>query len=328
MYITKTNISSFAVTEYNSRGRQYPILLAKDRSAFQRDYTRILHSKSFRRLQGKTQVFLAECGDMMDTYRTRMSHSIEVEQIARSIARSLNVNEDLCGALAIGHDIGHSPFGHLGQDVLNKLFQDIGGFEHNYQALRIVDLLEKPYPDYNGLNLMFETREGLLKHCSQSRAKKLGSVAERHLQNQSPPIEVQIVDEADQIAYLHGDLEDALDKNLLDVNTIHTIPGFQVAYENILKDKPDFKLNKKDKSTINEIWRKMMSLSIDNLIIQSRSNIELFQIETLSDVRLHSPIITHSPEQNQLLADLRNFSIENIYNHESVMDFLKYEDPN
>jgi dGTPase len=231
--------SSYAVSEQNSRGRQYPVAPTRDRSAFQRDYTRLVHSHSFRRLQGKTQVFPAEwfqpspidllhkdyCSvpgylqalrmSPSDTHRTRMSHSIEVEQISRSLARALNLNSDLAGTLAVGHDIGHPPFGHTGQDALNSLFADVGGFEHNHHALLLVDKIESPYQEHPGLNLMFETREGLLKHCSLERAKLLGPVAGRHFTGESPPLEVQAVDAADQIAYLFGDLEDAVDRFVL-----------------------------------------------------------------------------------------------------------------
>lgn len=330
------DLSSYAVSEYNSRGRQYPVILAKDRNAFQRDYTRLVHSRSFRKLHGKTQVFPAEMGEMHDTYRTRMSHSIEVEQVARSIARALKVNEDLCGALAVGHDIGHAPFGHLGQDVLNDLFKDVGGFEHNFQALKIVDELESPYPDYKGLNLMFETREGLLKHCNRSRASSLGTVAERHLNGSSPPLEVQIVDAADQIAYLHGDLEDAFDKGLFDGIDLNDIPGFKNCWEEIVTENPhlsfpspqalvsqDTKVRQQMAAVIGEVWRKMLSNSVNNLIMHSRSNIELCGVETLSDVRQSSPLIGLPPQYAELNRAIRAFSRKNIYNHPRVTQYLK-----
>jgi len=329
------DLAPYAVSEYNSRGRQHPVALAKDRNAFQRDYTRLVHSRSFRKLHGKTQVFPAEMGEMHDTYRTRMSHSFEVEQVSRSIARALKVNQDLCGALSIGHDIGHAPFGHLGQDLLNEFFKDIGGFEHNFQALKIVDRLESPYPEYQGLNLMFETREGLLKHCNRARASALGPVAERHLNGFSPPLEVQIVDAADQIAYLHGDLEDAFDKGLFDNIDLNVIPGFQESWEEIAKEKPylSFPSSQDLRSTnpikrqqknavIGEVWRKMLSNSVNNLIIQSRANLELGAVETLSDVRLSAPLIQLPSECAELNRSLRSFSRKNIYNHPRVAQYL------
>lgn len=330
-------LASFSVSEYNSRGRQFNIPMAKDRNAFQRDYTRLLHSRSFRKLQGKTQVFPAEMGEMHDTYRTRMSHSFEVEQVARSIARFLSVNQDLCAALAIGHDIGHAPFGHLGQDVLNDLFKDVGGFEHNHQALKIVDILESPYPEHQGLNLMFETREGLLKHCNRERASALGSVAERHLTGFSPSLEVQIVDAADQIAYLHGDLEDAFDKGLfLNVNIRRDIPGFERAWMEIQKEKPHLAFpshkqlsnpnqysQEKNAAIVGEVWRKMLSISVNDLMVQSQKNLTDYGIETLADVRSVIPMIQLSPEQYAINRELRSFSRKNIYNHERVTSYLK-----
>lgn len=335
--IKNIQLASFSVSEYNSRGRQFSIPMAKDRNAFQRDYTRLLHSRSFRKLQGKTQVFPAEMGEMHDTYRTRMSHSFEVEQVARSIARFLSVNQDLCAALAIGHDIGHAPFGHLGQDVLNDLFKDVGGFEHNHQALKIVDILESPYPEHQGLNLMFETREGLLKHCNKERASLLGSVAERHLTGQSPSLEVQIVDAADQIAYLHGDLEDAFDKGLfLGVNIRKDIPGFERAWLEIQKEKPhlmfpshkqlsnqNLYLQEKNAAIVGEVWRKMLSISVNDLMMQSQKNLIDYGIETLTDVRNVIPLIQLSSGQYTINRDLRSFSRKNIYNHERVTSYLK-----
>lgn len=336
MHNLNINLASFAVSEYNSRGRQYPVSLSKDRNAFQRDYTRILHSRSFRKLHGKTQVFPAEMGEMADTYRTRMSHSFEVEQLARSTSRALNVNQDFCGALAIGHDIGHAPFGHLGQDILNELFIDVGGFEHNHQALLIIDELESPYPEHKGLNLMFETREGLLKHCNKERAKLLGSVAERHLTGKSPPLEVQIVDSCDKIAYLHGDLEDAFDKGLFrDIDLMNDIPGFNEAWEMVLKEKPFLSFPKKDalvnedvfvrsqcNAIIGEVWRKMLSNSIENLIVTSKSNLESNNIQTISEVRNSLPLIQFSKEFYELNKSIRSFSRENIYSHHRVLNYL------
>lgn len=324
-------LAPYAVTEYNSRGRQHPVSLAKDRNAFQRDYTRILHSRSFRKLQGKTQVFPAEMGDVRDTYRTRMSHSFEVEQVTRSCARQLGLNQDLCAALAIAHDIGHAPFGHMGQDVLNELFKSSGGFEHNHHALRLVDVVESPYPNHSGLNLMFETREGLLKHCTRERAQKLGLVAQRHLNGTSPPLEVQLVDAADQVAYLHGDLEDAIDKNLFTPGFLmENMPGFSYFWAQVVEAYPGAKLPSaadlsdpvksiQAKAILGEVWRRMLSDAIDDLIVTSRSNIELEQVGSLDDVRAARPLIALSEEKAKLHRDLRRFSREWIYNNPKVM---------
>lgn len=332
-----TPLAPYAVSEFNSRGRQHPVQLAKDRNAFQRDYTRLVHSAAFRKLQGKTQVFPAEQGEMLDQYRTRMSHSIEVEQISRSVARALNLNDDLAAAIAIGHDIGHAPFGHTGQDVLNELFKECGGFEHNHQALRLVDALESPYPQHQGLNLMFETREGLLKHCIRERALKLGAVAQRHLTGSAPPLEVQVVDLCDQIAYLYGDLEDAVDKNLFAPQFLmEQMPGFAFFWEETLRDMPDLKLpTEKDlldpqkrvlaRATMGEIWRRMLSDAVDNVIIQSRSNIELEQVSSLDEVRSSRPLVALSEEKRQLHRALRSFSRKHIYENPIILAHRRLE---
>ena len=334
---THPDLASYAVTEQNSRGRLHPVQLAKDRNAFQRDYTRLVHSRSCRRLQGKTQVFPAEQGTLYDAYRTRLTHSLEVEQIARSGARHLGLNQDLCGALAIGHDIGHAPFGHTGQDVLNDLFKDIGGFEHNHHALRLVDILESPYPTHRGLNLMFETREGLLKHCTHARAQSLGAVAERHITGQSPPLEVQLVDASDQIAYLHGDLEDAVDKGLFTPEFLmDEMPGFALFWADVQKAFPGTRLpttkDLNDPSTaqparaaLGEVWRRMLSDAIDNMVLTSRSNIELEQIETLGDVRAARPLIALSEDKAKLHRDLRRFSRTWIYESPQVREHRDIE---
>ena len=333
----QTDLADYAVSEYNSRARQHTVQLAKDRNAFQRDYTRILHSRSFRKLQGKTQVFPAELGDMRDTYRTRMSHSFEVEQVARSAARALHLNQDLCAALAIGHDIGHAPFGHTGQDVLNEIFKNQGGFEHNHHALRLVDLLESPYPHHRGLNLMFETREGLLKHCTRERALSLGPVAERHLNGSSPPLEVQLVDTSDQVAYLYGDLEDAMDKNLFTPDFLmEEMPGFKDFWNLTVEAFPGSKLptaadladpirSVRSKALLGEVWRRMLSSAIDDLIIQSRSNIELEQVYSLDDVRACRPLISLSEEKMQLHRSLRRFSRKWIYDNAKIVEHRTYE---
>jgi dGTPase len=171
-----------------------------------------VHCTAFRRLEYKTQVFVNHEGDL---FRTRLTHSIEVAQIARSIARALRLNEDLAEAIALAHDLGHTPFGHAGQDALNECMQEHGGFEHNLQSLRIVDLLEERYGAFDGLNLMFETREGILKHCSPARARDLGELGRRFLEGRQPSLEAQICNLADEIAYNNHDVDDGLRSGLL-----------------------------------------------------------------------------------------------------------------
>jgi dGTPase len=206
------DLAPYAASEHNSRGRRVEEDAPSARSAFQRDRDRIIHSTAFRRLEYKTQVFVNHEGDL---FRTRLTHSIEVAQIGRSIARRLYLNEDLVEAISLAHDLGHTPFGHAGQDALNECMKDYGGFEHNLQSLRVVDLLEERYAEFDGLNLCFETREGILKHCSRNNAAALGDVGERFLNNLRPTLEAQITNLADEIAYNNHDVDDGLRSGLI-----------------------------------------------------------------------------------------------------------------
>jgi len=196
----------------NFAWRRYPEAPPSGRSEFQRDRDRIIHSTAFRRLEYKTQVFVNHEGDL---FRTRLTHSLEVAQIGRSIARSLRLNEDLIEAIALAHDLGHTPFGHAGQDALNACMKPYGGFEHNLQSLRTVEKLEQRYAAFDGLNLCFETREGILKHCSFKNARLLGDLGERFLKKQQPSLEAQIANLADEIAYNNHDVDDGLRSGLI-----------------------------------------------------------------------------------------------------------------
>ena len=213
-------LAPYACDPAQSRGRRHPVTPAPTRDDFQRDRDRIVHSTAFRRLVYKTQVFLNHEGDL---FRTRLTHSLEVAQLARSIARSLRLNEDLTEAIALAHDLGHTPFGHAGQDALNDCMAAHGGFEHNLQSLRVVDWLEHRYPDHDGLNLSFETREGILKHCSAANARLLeaaepGGVARRFLDGTQPSLEAQLANLADEIAYNAHDIDDGVRSGLLVVH--------------------------------------------------------------------------------------------------------------
>jgi len=330
------SLASYAVSEENTRGRQYPIELAKDRNQFQRDYTRILHSTAFRRLQHKTQVFSANRGDL---FRTRMSHSLEVEQIARSGAKQLKLNEDLCAALALGHDLGHAPFGHMGQDVLNDLMREHGGFEHNIQALRIVQQLECPYPEYKGLNLMFETREGLLKHCPRQKAGGLGEIASRHINGKSPTLEAQLVDWSDAIAYCHADLEDAFVMGLLRSDDLLELKEYRAAWERLkhklpIKQYPgneDFEkgnveLIKTKEAIIKAIFRDMMAHAIEDLVRTTKINLETHCIKTLEDVRNNKPLVCLSDEAIIGHFEIKEFSRRRIYTHPLILEQRKREE--
>ena len=202
-----TSYAKFAVVKANSQGRAISEPVPGGRSEFQRDRDRVIHSTAFRRLEYKTQVFVNHEGDL---FRTRLTHSIEVGQISRTIARALRVNDDLAEAIALAHDLGHTPFGHAGQDALHDCMREHGGFEHNLQSLRIVDVLEERYGAFDGLNLMYETREGILKHCSLKNARKLGAVGRRFIDKKRPSIEAQICNFADEIAYNNHDVDDGL----------------------------------------------------------------------------------------------------------------------
>lgn len=327
-------LAPYATTDQNSRGRIYSIPEATDRNAFARDYTRVLHSQALRRLQHKTQVFSSTEGDL---FRTRLTHSMEVEQISRSCARQLGLNEDLCAVLALGHDLGHAPFGHMGQDVLNSLLKEHGGFEHNHQALRIVDELESPYPEHHGLNLMFETREGLLKHCTQERARRLGEVARRHLDGRQPLLEAQVVDTSDAIAYVHADLEDAFLMGLLDCEEIKQAPGYREAMVRIQQkgvrypEARDFQdanpeIRRRAQATVQSVVREMMRHSIDDMVAQSKLNIESANPKSPEDARIGPALVSFSPTQRKLHCALRKFSHENIYAHAHVVNVRKNEE--
>src|SRR5690349_15479629 len=200
-------LASYAANESRSRGRRFAEPAPNSRSQYQRDRDRIIHSSAFRRLEYKTQVFVNHEGDL---FRTRLTHSLEVAQIARSVARTLELNEDLAEAISLAHDLGHTPFGHAGQDALHACMRSHGGFEHNAQSLRVVDELEDKYADFRGLNLTFETREGILKHCSRRRARALGALGARFLERRQPGLEAQLANLADEIAYNNHDIDDGL----------------------------------------------------------------------------------------------------------------------
>ena len=207
-----TSLAIYAAQPETSRGRKYPEPSPTYRTEYDRDRDRIIHSTAFRRLMYKTQVFVYDEGDL---YRTRLTHSLEVAQIARSVARVLDLNEPLTEAIALAHDLGHTPFGHAGQDALNAAMSEYGGFEHNLQSLRVVDLLEERYAEFPGLNLTFEAREGILKHCSLHNARLLGELGERFIKRTQPSLEAQLVDVSDSIAYNNHDVDDGLRSELL-----------------------------------------------------------------------------------------------------------------
>ena len=305
-------MKKYAVSEDNSLGREYLETKSPLRNDFQRDRDRIIHSSAFRRLMYKTQVFVNHEGDM---FRTRLTHSLEVSQISRGIARSLELNEDLSETIALAHDLGHTPFGHAGQDALNACMKNHGGFEHNYQSLRVVDKLEMRYKDFIGLNLTFESREGILKHCSKKNAIQLGKLGERFINKTQSSLEAQIVDIADAIAYNIHDLEDGYRSKILPVSRLKELDFFKEVYISLGNDRKDHD----EKIYVYETLRRMMFIFINDVTEHSKQLIEKAKIESLTDVRdCEMLLIGMSPKVCQLLHDCRIFLRKNLYEHPKV----------
>lgn len=321
-------LAPYAISDQNSKGRRFSVVETSDRNQFQRDYTRVLHSQAFRRLQQKTQVFSANLGDL---FRTRITHSLEVDQVSRSVAAPLGLNEHLCGVLAIGHDIGHAPFGHMGQDLLNDLMANHGGFEHNLQALRLVDEIESPYPEHRGLNLMFETREGLLKHCSQEDARMLGEVGARHLNGRAASLEAQVVDWSDAVAYVHADLEDAFLMGVLSPEDLQNAPGYLQAWERIaprmpLKappssqdiHHPDPEKKRVAEAVVRSVIRDMMTVCLKDLVFNSRMRLANLNPGSPEEAREHNGLIGFGPGMLRQHRELKKFSRLFIYQHPDI----------
>jgi dGTPase len=246
------NLAPYAAHDEQSRGRRFPEPKPEFRGEFQRDRDRIIHSNAFRRLVYKTQVFVNHEGDL---YRTRITHSLEVAQIARSVARALHLNEPLTEAISLAHDLGHTPFGHAGQDALNDCMRPYGGFEHNLQSLRVVDELEERYAEFRGLNLTFECREGILKHCSVRHARELGELGERFIQRRQPGLEAQIANLCDEIAYNNHDLDDGIRAQLVDLDSLREVRLFQRQYDLVVAQYPDIG----ERRLVHEVIRRMIN---------------------------------------------------------------------
>ena len=302
------HLAPYAARSTQSRGRLFAESPPATRSEFQRDRDRIIHSTAFRRLEYKTQVFVNHEGDL---FRTRLTHSIEVAQIARSLARNLQLNEDLVEAISLAHDLGHTPFGHAGQDALNACLKDYGGFEHNLQSLRVIDALEQRYGAFDGLNLMFETREGVLKHCSLPNAEKLGAIGQRFIERTQPSLEAQLTNLADEIAYNNHDIDDGLRSGLLtteQLNRVGLYARHRIEVENLFPDIGG-------RRAINEIVRRMINALAIDLIQTSQANIASAHLDTIEDVRHAGPLIAFSAEMKQEAQELKRFLRENLYQH-------------
>ena len=310
--VSNGNLATYAAHEKQSNGRLYPETSAEYRSEYQRDRERIIHSTAFRRLEYKTQVFVNHEGDL---FRTRLTHSIEVAQIARALARALNLNEDLCEAISLAHDLGHTPFGHAGQDALNDCMQHHGGFEHNLQSLRIVDKLELKYPEFSGLNLMFETREGILKHCSRKNAEQLGELGQRFIQRKQPNLEAQLANIADQIAYNNHDLDDGLRSGLINIKQLNNVELFAEKFEHVSTIYP--KLSERRK--IYECIRSIINELVTDLISQSTKEIKQMNPSTIEDVRAETkPMILFSEAMRLKNFELKAFLNKCLYQHYKV----------
>ena len=307
-----TDLASYAVSEANSRGRKYAEGTPEGRSEFQRDRDRIVHSGAFRRLEYKTQVFVNHEGDL---FRTRLTHSIEVAQIARSIARQLRLNEDLVEAISLAHDLGHTPFGHAGQDALNGCMKAYGGFEHNLQSVRVVDKLEERYATFDGLNLCFETREGMLKHCSPEKAAQLGELGERFLNDRRPSLEGQIANLADEIAYNNHDVDDGLRSGLITLEQLATVPLVAEHLQAVRDAHADLT----GRRVVHETVRRMINTLVNDLIRQSANNIAGHDLRTLDDVRRAPVLIAFSTELNLKQRELKHFLHTHLYRHYRVM---------
>ncbi len=305
-------LAPYAANPKSSKGRKHPEPSPTFRSEFQRDRDRIIHSTGFRRLEYKTQVFVNHEGDL---YRTRLTHSLEVAQIARSIARTLRLDEDLTEAIALAHDLGHTPFGHAGQDALNNCMKDFDGFEHNLQSLRIVDLLEKNYAEFDGLNLTYETREGILKHCSLKHAAKLGDVGERFINKKQASLEAQLTNIADQVAYNNHDIDDGLRSGLISIEQLRQIELFSLQYDKVMQKYPDLTGHR----VVHETIRRMIGEQVIDLIKTSRSLLEEDKPQNIEDIRNQSKeLISFSDEMKNHNQELKTFLRKNLYYHHKV----------
>jgi dGTPase len=305
-------LAHYAATASCSRGRRHPEPSPAYRSEYQRDRDRIIHSAAFRRLEYKTQVFVNHEGDL---FRTRLTHSIEVAQVARSIARALQLNEDLTEGIALAHDLGHTPFGHAGQDALNACMQDYGGFEHNLQSLRVVDELEERYAEFPGLNLTFETREGILKHCSRKNAETLGELGERFLNRLQPSLEAQLTNLADEIAYNSHDVDDGLRSGLIDVEALSEVDLFREQYDIVRGRYPQLA----PRRTIHEVVRRLIGCQVIDLVETSAARLAGAAPADMEAVRYHAePLISFSESMREKNLELKRFLRTRLYRHYRV----------
>jgi dGTPase len=314
-------LSVWASDPRHTRGRRHAEAPAPTRNDFQRDRDRIVHSTAFRRLVYKTQVFLNHEGDL---FRTRLTHSLEVAQLARSIARTMRLNEDLCEAIALAHDLGHTPFGHAGQDALDERLRQVdpasAGFEHNFQSLRVVDVLEERYPAFDGLNLSFEAREGILKHCSRRRALALeadepGGVGRRFLARTQPSLEAQLCNLADEIAYNAHDIDDGVRSGLLVYEQLLELPLFLTFHQEALRSAPALT----GRRLLYETLRRMLSALVYDVVDASGALLGAHRPASADAARLAPPLIAFSAGMGGELRQVNAFLRRALYRHEQVV---------
>lgn len=307
-------LAPYACHSVQSRGRIFKEKPSKTRTEFQRDHDRIVHSGSFRRLEYKTQVFINHEGDL---FRTRLTHSLEVAQISRTAASRLQLNSDLAETISLAHDLGHTPFGHAGQAALNDCMKDFGGFEHNLQSLRIVDKLEEQYPTFDGLNLTWETREGILKHCKTLDAMRLGDLGKRFLEKTQPSLEAQLVNIADAIAYSTHDLDDGLRSSFLKhEGLLSHVPIYKKYFDEVMKEYPQITLRRAQK----EVVRRIIGYLVDDLVSTSLEKINSVTLKSVEDVRaLHTPLVSFSDEGLKEMKTLKAYLMDALYRHYQVL---------
>jgi len=306
-------LAPYAAHDEQSRGRRYPEPRPEFRSEFQRDRDRIIHSNAFRRLVYKTQVFVNHEGDL---YRTRVTHSIEVAQIARSVALALQLNEALTEAICLAHDLGHTPFGHAGQEALNECMREYGGFEHNLQSLRVVDELEERYAEFRGLNLTFECREGILKHCSLRNARELGELGERFIKRRQPGLEAQIANLADEIAYNNHDVDDGIRAQLLDLASLREVLMFRRQHDAVLALYPGLG----ERRLVHETIRRMINYLVSDFIRTTQAQLAQAQPRSIDEVRAQTePLAALSAECHEEHVELKSFLRKHVYQHYKVL---------
>jgi dGTPase len=314
--LSPLSLARYACDPALSRGRRYVEDAAPTRTEYQRDRDRIVHSTAFRRLVYKTQVFLNHEGDL---FRTRLTHSLEVAQLGRSIARSLRLNEDLVEAVALAHDLGHTPFGHAGQDALDECMLEHGGFEHNLQSLRVVDRLEERYPAFDGLNLTFETREGILKHCSRVNAQRLelaepGGVGSRFLERRQPSLEAQLCNLADEIAYNAHDIDDGVRSGLITLEQLEEVELFHQHARQAFAAHPQLQ----GRRLLYESIRRMLSAQVYDVIAATDAAIAQAAPDSVDQVRALAPLVRFSAGMAEGSGALKRFLMHNLYRHPQV----------